>query len=70
MHCPDSNTLQPISDELAKKFADPNATLTPVERVQRDWTRFEEGEGIVIKGVLFRVHEIGESRMVLKLVKK
>jgi hypothetical protein len=39
------------------------STLTPE---QRTWTRFQEGEELIVKGIKMRVHEIGESRMVLK----
>jgi hypothetical protein len=37
---------------------------------QRDWTKFSEGDTVRIKDVLFRVHEVGESRLVLKPVKQ
>jgi hypothetical protein len=70
MYDPGANKFRPIPPELASKFAGPVEHLTPVERVQRDWTKFEEGEHISIKGVLFYVHEIGSSRLVLKPVKK
>lgn len=69
MHDPHNNVMVPVSAELAKAFAGPESELTPAQRVQRDWTRFQEGELISIKGVMFYVHEIGESRMVLKLKK-
>lgn len=70
MYSPQDNRLVPISDELAKKFDDPNAKLTETEKVQRQWTRFSEGETVNVKGVNFRVHEIGESRLILKPVDK
>jgi hypothetical protein len=41
------------------------STLTSA---QRTWTRFQEGEELTVKGIKMRVHEIGESRMVLKFV--
>jgi hypothetical protein len=69
MHDPVNNRLVAVTPALAGKFAGPESELTPTERVQRDWTRFNEGELISIKGVMFYVHEIGESRMVLKLKK-
>ncbi len=69
MYDPSQNRIVPISDELAAKFADPEAQLTPRERTQREWTRFSEGETVNVKGVNFRVHEIGESRLVLKPIK-
>lgn len=70
MHDPVNNRFIPISDELAKKFADSNAQLTETERVQRQWTRFSEGETVNVKGINFRVHEIGESRLILKPIDK
>lgn len=36
---------------------------------KRNWTRFTEGEHVDLKGIIFRVHEVGESRIVLKPVK-
>lgn len=66
MYNPDAKQFTPIPPELAAKFDGPVEHLTPAERVQRDWTRFQEGELISIKGVLFYVHEIGETRLVLK----
>lgn len=65
MYDPSERQMYPIDPELAKKFASGEG-LTEREKVQRDWTRFEEGEVIQVKGVNMRVHEIGESRLVLK----
>jgi hypothetical protein len=70
MHDPVNNRFVPISDELAAKFADPKAQLTDTEKVQREWTRFAEGETVNLKGINFRVHEIGESRLILKPIDK
>lgn len=64
------NKMVPISEELAAKFADPEAQLTPMEREQREWTRFAEGETVNVKGINFHVHEIGESRLILKPLDK
>lgn len=55
---PDQNVFEP----LAAQEAD-----IPVAK--RHWTRFQEGETLELKGILFRVHEIGESRIVLKPLK-
>jgi hypothetical protein len=68
MYDPNNNVMVPLSPELREKFANPDAVLTETEKVQRNWAQFHEGERISIKGVLFYVHEIGESRMVLKFV--
>jgi hypothetical protein len=39
------------------------STLTPQ---QRTWLRFQEGEKVLVKGIAMRIHEVGESRIVLK----
>lgn len=70
MHDPVNNRFVPLSSELANKFDDPNAQLTETEKVQRQWTRFSEGETVNVKGINFRVHEIGESRLILKPIDK
>lgn len=70
MYDPYNNRFEPISPELASKFADPSATLTKLQTKQREWTRFSEGETIEVKGVKFRVAEIGERRLVLKPIDK
>lgn len=55
MYDPHEKVMRPVPvDETA---------MTPE---QRTWTRFNEGEIISIKGINMRVHEIGESRLVLK----
>lgn len=51
------------SERIMKPIPEDESTLTPS---QRDWTRFQEGETINVKGINMRVHEIGESRIVLK----
>jgi hypothetical protein len=56
---PTTNQFEAMSEALRAK-------LTPEEQKKRAWTRFEEGEIIIIKGVRFEVHEIGEKRLVLK----
>lgn len=35
----------------------------------RDWTKFTEGELVYLKSIAFYVHEVGESRLILKPVK-
>lgn len=67
---PDTGRFEQISPELAAKFADSKAVLTPYETKQRDWTKFEEGEIVTVKGIEFVVAEIGETRMVLKTRKQ
>jgi hypothetical protein len=62
----ENNRFEPIDPALARKFDDPKAKLTTHQKVQRDWTRFSEGETVEVKGILFRVHEIGETRVILK----
>lgn len=39
---------------------------TGLTKEQRSWTKFQEGEEVQVKGVTMRIHEIGESRVVLK----
>ena len=57
MFDPNERIMRPVPED--------ESTLTPN---QRTWTRFEEGEELMVKGIKMRVHEIGESRMVLKFV--
>lgn len=42
--------------------------MTPEQRaVERPkWREFEMGEVIMVKGIRFRVHDIGDQRLVLK----
>lgn len=40
------------------------------QKLTRDWTKFTEDEHVLLKGVVFRVHEVGESRLVLKPLKR
>jgi len=67
---PQQNKMVLFTREQVEKFYDPNAILTPIEKVQREWTRFAEGETVTVKGVNFRIHEIGETRLVLKPINK
>jgi hypothetical protein len=67
---PDTNRFEPFPPELMEKFNNPLATLTPEEEKKRTWTRFAEGETVEVKGVKFSIHEIGESRLVLKPLDK
>lgn len=55
---PDANTFEPLPA---------NEADIPAEK--RHWTRFQEGETLEVKGILFRVWEVGESRIVLKPLK-
>jgi hypothetical protein len=70
MYDTSNNKFVPISPELAKAFADPNAQLTETQKTQRQWTRFAEGETVEVKGIKFHVHEIGEKRLILKPIDK
>jgi AMMECR1 domain-containing protein len=70
MYNPEGNRFEPIDPELLKKFNGDVAVLTPTEKVQRDWTRFQEGEKVDLKGISFKVDEVGESRIVLKPIKR
>lgn len=55
MYDPNERVMRLVPEDETK--------LTPA---QREWTRFEQGEIIHVKGIAMRVHEIGESRLVLK----
>lgn len=55
MFDPNNKVMVPVPSDLTK--------LTPQ---QRTWTRFQEGERVNLKGVDMRIHEIGETRLVLK----
>jgi hypothetical protein len=59
-----------LDEHLAAKFDDPTAKLTEHQKIQREWTRFAEGETVEVKGVHFRIHEIGETRLILKPIDK
>lgn len=65
-----NNRFVPLDPTLAAKLDDPDAVLTEPEKIQRGWTRFAEGETVEVKGIKFRVHEIGESRLILKPIEK
>lgn len=39
---------------------------TKMSYEQRNWTKFQEGETIHVKGIAMYVHEIGASRLILK----
>lgn len=58
MYDPNERIMRPVPEDETK--------LTPE---QRAWTRFQEGEPVSVKGVSMIVHEIGESRLVLKFRK-
>lgn len=58
MYDPHERMMRPAPEDETK--------MTPE---QRTWTRFHEGEMVSVKGVSMRVHEIGESRLVLKFPK-
>jgi hypothetical protein len=60
LYDPHENKLVPVDESAIATLPHP----------QRDWARFEEGETFILKGIAFKVHEIGESRIVLKPVKK
>lgn len=51
------------SERIMRPIPEDESTLSAT---QRNWTRFQEGEMVSVKGVSMRVHEIGESRLVLK----
>jgi hypothetical protein len=36
----------------------------------RSWTSFDIGETVIVKGIPLKVHEVGESRLVLKFEKR
>lgn len=55
---PDANVFEPLPANEAE-----------IPNEKRAWARFTEGETVEMKGVRFRVHEIGESRIVLKPLK-
>lgn len=54
------------SEKIMRPVPEDETTLKPE---QRKWTRFQEGEAIDVKGISMIVHEIGESRLVLKFKK-
>jgi hypothetical protein len=60
MYDPHENKFVPVDESAIATLPHP----------QRDWTRFQEGETVDLKGISFNVHEVGESRIVLKPIKK
>lgn len=40
------------------------------ERPLREWTQFQLGEEITVKGIVFRVHDVSDQRLVLKFARK
>jgi hypothetical protein len=65
---PDQSRFHQMTPELADQFLKAPLEVPEAQSPTRNWTRFDEGETVFIKGVGFRVHEIGETRMVLKLI--
>lgn len=57
MHDPQENKFVPIPENMKP------------DDERHKWTRIQIGELVEYKGIRFRVHEIGETRMVLKLIK-
>jgi hypothetical protein len=60
MYDPNENKFVPVEESAIATLPQP----------QRDWARFQEGEKVELKGIRFNVHEVGESRIVLKPIKK
>ncbi len=60
---PETQTLVPLDGPHAK----PGIEVTARER---NWTRFQIGEGVNFKGVAFTITEIGPRRMILRPVVK
>jgi hypothetical protein len=62
----------PMEQLIAEGEAgDPKASRElVVERIKRDWTEFTIGEEITLKGIEFKVHDVGDQRLVLKFKKK
>jgi hypothetical protein len=58
MHDPTENKFVTVPQQM------------PRDDARHKWTRFEEGEIINLRGIDMRVAEIGESRIVLKLIKE
>lgn len=59
-----------MHDPYQNKFVSVPADESTLTREQRSWTRFQEGEQVDLKGTSFVISEIGESRMILKPIKK
>jgi hypothetical protein len=66
MYDPHENKFVPLDEQMAKAIDSP--TATPAQKIQRQWTRFSEGETVEVKGFKFHVHEIGERRLILKTI--
>jgi hypothetical protein len=56
-----THTGKVISNERFQKLT---------EEQKRDWKQFDKGEIVEIKGIRFRVHDLGQSRLVLKFAGK
>lgn len=39
-------------------------------QIRRDWVQLTPGEIVEVKGIRFRVHDVGDQRLVLKFDKK
>jgi hypothetical protein len=57
--------MNPETNQMERLPADE----TKLTLSQRNWTKFHEGEELSIKGIPMYIHEIGETRMVLKFKK-
>ena len=66
MQNPITGTFHPIDQELFEKFQCDPSKLTKTERKQRNWTRFEVGEELTLKGVKFTVARIEPTSLLLR----
>ncbi len=64
----DTARFEPIPEKLVAKFAGRDSELTSEERKYKNFARFETGEIVVIKGMQFRVGQIGPRKLVLRPV--
>lgn len=67
---PEAGKFEEITMQDQQAFDGPVGELTPHQRKKRDWTQFSVDEIIEIKGIKFKVGDIGPSRLVLKPLKK
>lgn len=57
MYDPNENKFVPVKE-------------TPVTPENQTWTRFEEGELVTMKGIVFKITEVGETRLILRPIKR
>lgn len=61
---PKANEFVPLKDSNTRRDG------TPLTKIEREWTKFQVGEPVILKEIEFEITEIGTNRLILKPIKK